>query len=66
MSIVQFIVRTFNKGQEDNEAVKRFIVYNFERHIRRRPGEKLVILFDLSETGVRNLVCSTNLLHTGI
>jgi len=46
----------FNKGQEDNEAVKRFIIYNFERHLRRHPGQKLVILFDMSETGLRNLV----------
>lgn len=54
--LVHFVVRTFNKGQEDNEAVKRFIIYNFERHTRRYPGQKLVILFDLSETGLKHLV----------
>ncbi|CAF4688149.1 unnamed protein product [Rotaria sp. Silwood1] len=54
-SILHFVVRTFNKGQEDNEVVKRFIIYNFERHVRRHPGEKIVILFDMSETGLRNL-----------
>ncbi|CAF3610991.1 unnamed protein product [Rotaria sordida] len=53
--LLHFDVRTFKKGQEDNETVKRFITYNFERHIRRHPGEKIVILFDLSETGLRNL-----------
>jgi hypothetical protein len=46
----------FNKGQEDNEVVKRFILYNFERHVRRHPGQKIVILFDLSETGLKHLV----------
>lgn len=54
--IVHFVVRTFHKGQEDNEAVKRFITYNFERHVRHYPGQKIVILFDLNETGLRNLV----------
>ena len=55
--LVHFVVRTFNKGQEDNEAVKRFITYNFERHIRRHPGQTIVILFDMSETGLKHLVC---------
>jgi hypothetical protein len=55
--IVHFVVRVFNKGQEDNDAVKRFITYNFERHVRRHPGQKLVILFDLSDSGIKNLVC---------
>lgn len=54
---VHFVVRTFNKGQEDNEAVKRFITYTFERHVRRNPGQKIVILFDLQGCGVSNLVC---------
>ncbi|CAM4800151.1 unnamed protein product [Rotaria magnacalcarata] len=53
--LLHFVVRTFNKGQEDNEAVKRFMIYNFEKHVRRHPGEKIVIIFDLSETGLRNL-----------
>ncbi len=51
-------MRTFRKGQEDNEAVKRFIIYHFERHVRRRPGQKIVILFDLAESGITNLVSS--------
>jgi len=54
--IVHFVVRTFNKGQEDNEAVKRFITYNFENHIRQYPGQKIIILFDMSETGITHLV----------
>ncbi|CAF0777273.1 unnamed protein product [Adineta ricciae] len=53
--LLHFVVRTFNKGQEDNEAVKRFITYNFERHIRRHPGQTIVILFDMSETGLKHL-----------
>jgi len=56
--IVNFVIRTFNKGQEDNEAVKRFITYNFEEHIRAHPGQRIVILFDMTETGLRHLVSS--------
>lgn len=54
--LVHFVVRTFVKGQEDNEAVKRFITYNFERHVRRYPGQRIVILFDMSDTGLKHLV----------
>lgn len=54
--IVHFVVRTFHKGQENNEAVKRFMTYHFERQIRRHPGQKIVLLFDLSESGLTNLV----------
>ena len=54
--LVHYVVRTFHKGQEDNEAVKRFITYNFEEHIRAHPGQKIVILFDMSETGLSHLV----------
>ena len=54
--LVHFVVRTFNKGEEDNEAVKRFITYNLERHVRRNPGQRIVILFDMSETGLKHLV----------
>lgn len=46
----------FNKGQEDNEAVKRFITYIYERHVRRHPGQKIVILFDLNNCGIQNFV----------
>ena len=55
--LVHFVVRVFNKGEEDNEKVKRFIIYHFERFVRRNPGRKLAILFDLSETGLKHLVC---------
>ena len=29
----------------DNETIKRFITYNYEKHIRENPGQKIVILF---------------------
>ncbi len=60
--VVHFVIRAFNKGHEDNEAIKRFITYNFEKHIREYPGQKIVILFDMSETGISHLVSS----HTTI
>ena len=53
---MHYVVRTFVKGEEDNELVKRFIIYNFEEHIRNYPGQKIVILFDMTETGLKNLV----------
>ncbi|CAF1295579.1 unnamed protein product [Adineta steineri] len=53
--LLHFVVRTFVKGQEDNEVVKCFVIYNFERHIRRHPGQKIVILFDMNETGLKHL-----------
>ncbi len=56
--IVHFLIRKFNKGQEDNEAVKSFITYNFEEHIRVHPGQRIIILFDMTETGLRHLVSS--------
>jgi len=54
--VVHFVVRAFNKGYEDNEAIKRFITYNFEKHVREYPGQKIVILFDLSGAGISHLV----------
>lgn len=54
--LVHFLIRKFNKGQEDNEAVKRFITYNFEEHVRAHPGQRIVILFDMTETGLSHLV----------
>jgi hypothetical protein len=54
--VVHFVIRTFIKGQEDNEAVKRFITYNFEEHVRARPDQRIVILFDMTQTGLRHLV----------
>jgi hypothetical protein len=56
--LVHFVVRRFVKGQEDNETTKRFIIYHFERHVRRYPGQRIVILFDMSETGLKHLVRS--------
>ena len=55
---VHFVIRTFVKGQEDNDVVKRFVIYTLERHVRRHPGQRIVILFDMSETGLKNLVRS--------
>ncbi|CAF4050655.1 unnamed protein product [Rotaria sp. Silwood2] len=43
--IIHFVVRTFKKGQEDNEAAKRFITYNFERHVRHHPGDYDLVKF---------------------
>lgn len=54
--IVHYVVRTFNKGELDNEMVKRFMAYNFEEHIRTHPGQRIVILFDMTDTGLRHLV----------
>ncbi len=54
--LVHFLIRKFNKGHEDNEAVKRFITYNFEEHIRAHAGQRIVILFDMTDTGLRHLV----------
>ncbi|CAF1035704.1 unnamed protein product, partial [Didymodactylos carnosus] len=53
--ILNFVVKTFHKGEEDNEMVKRFIIYHLERHIRRSPEQKIVFLFDMSETGLKHL-----------
>jgi len=53
--ILHFVVRVFNKGHEDNEAIKRFITYHFENHLREHPGQKIVILFDMSEAGIGHL-----------
>ncbi len=54
--VVHFVVRAFNKGYEDNEAIKRFITYNFEKHVREYPGQKIIILFDMSGAGISHLV----------
>jgi hypothetical protein len=54
--IVHYVLRTFKKGQEDYEAVKQFIIYNFEEQIRLYPGQRIVILCDMTDAGIRNLV----------
>lgn len=53
--ILLCLIRKLNKGREDNEAVKRFITYNFEEHIRANPGQRITIFFDMSETGLSHL-----------
>jgi len=53
--ILHFIIRKFVKGQDDSEAVKRFLTYNFEEQTRTHPGQRMVILFDMSDTGLRHL-----------
>ncbi|CAF2906770.1 unnamed protein product [Rotaria sp. Silwood2] len=53
--ILHVVVRKFNKGQEDNEAIKRFLTYYFEKHVREYPGQRIVILFDMSEAGIGHL-----------
>lgn len=63
-SLVHFVVRVFNRGEEDNDRIKRFLIYHFERHVRRNPGRKLVILFDLTDTGLKNLVRYSPVLHS--
>jgi hypothetical protein len=54
--LVHFVVRALHKGKEDNEAVKRFITYTFEKHVREHPGQRIVILFDMCQTGIGHLV----------
>ena len=53
---MHFVIRTFNKSQEDSDAVKRFITYHFEEQLRNYPGQRIVILFDMTQTGLRHLV----------
>lgn len=54
--LVHFLLRALKRGQEDNEAIKRFITYHFEQHIREHPGERIVLLFDMTGAGVSHLV----------
>lgn len=55
---VNFVARAYEKGQDDSEAIKRFITYNLEQHLRDHPGQKIVMLFDLAGAGLRQLVSS--------
>ncbi|CAF0778453.1 unnamed protein product [Adineta steineri] len=48
--LLHFVVRLMDKGKDDKEAIKRLITYTLEQHIREHPGQKVVILFDMSET----------------
>jgi len=54
--LVHFVVRALNKGKDDKEAVKRFITYKLEKHVRENPGQRIVFLFDMNETGLGHLV----------
>ncbi|CAF4942651.1 unnamed protein product, partial [Rotaria sp. Silwood1] len=44
-----------NKGDENNEAIKRFITYNLQNHFREYPCQKIAILINMSEAGLRHL-----------
>ena len=54
--LVHFLIRALNKGHDDNEAIKRFITYHLEQHIREFPGQKIVLFFDMSDASISNLV----------
>lgn len=56
--LVHLIIRNFDKGVDNNDAVKRFETYLFEEQIRNHPGQRMVIFFDMSDTGLRHLVSS--------
>ncbi|CAF3600034.1 unnamed protein product [Adineta steineri] len=53
--LLHFVVRLMDKGKDDKEAIKRLITYTLEQHIREHPGQKVVILFDMSETGIGHM-----------
>ncbi|UJR22873.1 hypothetical protein I4U23_025902 [Adineta vaga] len=53
--ILNFAVRKLDKSKDDKEAVKRFITYTFEKHLRENTGQKIVLLFDMSETGISHM-----------
>lgn len=58
LCLVHLIIRNFNKGQDNGDDVKRFETYFFEEQIRKHPGQRMVIMFDMSDTGLRHLVSS--------
>ncbi|CAF0933238.1 unnamed protein product [Rotaria sordida] len=72
--LLHIIISKFNKGRENKDTVKRFLTYNFEQQVREYPGEKIVILFDMSGTGIGNLdydlvkflIASMQLLYPGL
>jgi len=74
--IVYFAFRTIVKGREDLESIERFIIYNLEEHLRFHMGQPIVILFDMTDTGLKHLVrflfkfffCQFNffLIHKGL
>ena len=56
--LVHFRARAYEKGQENSDEIKRFITYNLEQHLRDYPGQRIVVLFDLTDAGLRQLVSS--------
>ena len=56
---MHFVIRAFVKGEDESDVIKRFITYVFENHLREHPGEKIVMVFDMSEAGLRHLVRCT-------
>ncbi|CAF0778052.1 unnamed protein product [Rotaria sp. Silwood1] len=44
-----------DEGDENNEAIKRFITYNLQNHFREYPCQKIAILINMSEAGLRHL-----------
>ena len=55
---MHFDVRTFVRGQEDNDAIRRFVIYNFEEQLRLYPGQRMILLCDMAGAGLRNVVGS--------
>ena len=56
MCLVHLIIRNYNKGLDNSDDVKRFETFLFVEQIRRQPGQRMVIFFDMSDTGLRHLV----------
>ena len=54
--LVHIAVRKLDKSNDDKEAVKRFLTYTFEEHLRQQPGQKIVIVFDMTDTGLSHVV----------
>lgn len=50
------IIRNYHKGLDNSDDVKRFETYLFEEQIRIQPGQRIVIFFDMSSTGLGHLV----------
>ena len=46
------------KVKDSNPKVRTILMsaYNFEEHIRAHPGQRIVMLFDMTDTGLRHLV----------
>ena len=61
---MHFDVRTFVRGQEDNDAIRRFVIYNFEEQLRLYPGQRINLLCDMSGAGIRNVVSSIEGFYT--